>query len=250
MNKFIISLITIILFISCKKAPLETVRIEAENIPVTNEIISESAIDSFLKPYKAHIEKEMNTILSYTPVNLTRTDGNLESSLGNLMADLSYELANPIFKKRTGNTIDFVLFNYGGIRAGIDKGNITNAHAFKLMPFENTFVVAELSREKLEELISFLIDKKLAHPLSRQVQLTVLKNGFDLKINNIDYKKKDSYFILTSDYLQNGGDDMTFFKNPLTLHKLDYKVRNAIIDYFKKTDTIKVALDGRFKLES
>ena len=33
MNKFIISLITIILFISCKKVPLETVRIEAENIP-------------------------------------------------------------------------------------------------------------------------------------------------------------------------------------------------------------------------
>ena len=40
---------------------------------------------------------------------------------------------------------------------------------------------------------------------------------------------------------------MNFFKNPVSLFKTDYKVRNALIDYFKEHDTIHVALDGRFK---
>jgi len=42
---------------------------------------------------------------------------------------------------------------------------------------------------------------------------------------------------------------MNFFKNPVNLYKTDYKLRNAIIDYFKETDTIKVKLDGRFREE-
>ena len=72
----------------------------------------------------------MSKVLSYTPIDLTRTDGKLESSLGNLLADLCYQRANPVFKSRTGNTIDFALFNYGGIRAGITKGDITTQNAF------------------------------------------------------------------------------------------------------------------------
>ena len=40
-----------------------------------------------------------------------------------------------------------------------------------------------------------------------------------------------------------------FFKNSISSHNLDYKIRNTIIDYFKENDTIKVALDGRFLKE-
>jgi 5'-nucleotidase len=39
---------------------------------------------------------------------------------------------------------------------------------------------------------------------------------------------------------------MNFFKNPVKLYPLDYKMRSAIIDYFKETDTLKTNLDGRF----
>ncbi len=192
----------------------------------------------------------MNTVLSYTPVNLTRNDRKLESSLGNLMADLCYQKANTIFNSRTGKNIDFALFNYGGIRAGIPQGVITNQHAFKLMPFENSLVVVELSAIKVIELINYLIASKRAHPLSKHINLTITKNGYTLKINNAPINKSKTYHVLTSDYLQNGGDNMNFFKNPISLYKLDYKVRNAIIDYFKETDTIKVTLDGRFRTEN
>lgn len=250
MKKFIIPFLTISLFLSCKSEPLVLTKIEGKLLPVTEEIEANETITKFIEPYKNHVEKEMNTVLAYTPVTLTRGDAPLESSLGNLMADLCYEKANPVFKSRTGKDIDFAMFNYGGIRAGIQQGNITNATAFQLMPFENSLVVVELNASKLKELIQYLITENRAHPLSKHINLTVSNNNYKLTINSKPLNLNETYFILTSDYLQNGGDNMNFFKNPENLYNLDYKVRNAIIDFFTEKDTIFTQLDGRFKKEN
>ena len=47
-----------------------------------------------------------------------------------------------------------------------------------------------------------------------------------------------SYYVLTNDYLQNGGDGMDFFADPEELIGLDYKVRDAILDYFAKVKVL------------
>jgi len=192
----------------------------------------------------------MNAVLSYTSKNLVATDGKLESSLGNLLADLCYQKGNFVFKKRTGKNIDFAMFNFDGIRAGISKGNVTMQNAFNLMPFENNLVVVELSSKKLKELIQYLIAQKKAHPLSRQVKLSITSSGYHFSINGKPINDKKNYYILTSDYLQHGGDHMDFFKNPVHLYPLNYKMRNAIIDYFKEKDTLKSNLDGRFVMKN
>ena len=113
------------------------------------------------------------------------------------------------------------------------------------MPFENMYVVATLSGDKVLELVNYFIKNKKAHPLSENVSLTIDNNDFKLLINGKEFDKNQSYNVLTSDYLQNGGDSMYFFANPEKLTKLDYKIRDAIIDYFKKTDTIKAVTDNR-----
>ncbi len=249
MKKFIIPFIIFMVFFSCKSQLPQLVKIEGNQTTINETIASDRTIENTIKPYREKVEKEMTTIISYTPINLNRTDGDLESSLGNLMADLCYERANPVFNSRTGKNIDFAMFNYGGIRAGISKGNITNESAFNLMPFENSLVVLELSSEKIKELVNYLIAEDKAHPLSKQFNLAITENGYNLKINNAPLDPSKTFFVLTSDYLQTGGDNMNFFKDPINLYKLDYKVRNAIIDYFKETDTVKVSLDGRFRHE-
>jgi 5'-nucleotidase len=249
MKKIIIYIFTISLFIACKNEPSTLVKIEGKQLPITEAIKSKKEIENFIKPYKESVDKEMQQVLSYTPQNLVRTDGELESSLGNLMADLCYIKANPIFNSRTGKQIDFAMFNYGGIRAGITKGNITTQHAFNLMPFENSLVVVELNATKIKELVNYLITENKAHPLSKHFNLVITQKGYQLKINNKPLDNQKTYFVLTSDYLQNGGDNMNFFKDAINSYNLDYKVRNTIIDYFKETDTIQVSLDGRFLKE-
>lgn len=251
MKNSILLVFTFLILISCKNEPQHLVKIEGKLLPINEEITSKKEIEAFITPYKEKVEAEMNTAISFTPKDLSNDDGELESSLGNLMADLCFERANPVFNSRTGNNIDFALFNFGGIRAGITKGTITNQNAFKLMPFENSLVVVELSSDKVNELIQYLITNNKAHPVSKHVSLIISEdaNNFQFSINNKPLDVSKTYFVLTHDYLQNGGDNMIFFKDPVNLYKLDYKVRNAIIDYFKETDTIEVELDGRFKKE-
>ncbi|MFD1293625.1 5'-nucleotidase C-terminal domain-containing protein [Lutibacter holmesii] len=249
MKNNILIFFTLLLLVSCKNEPQHLVKIEGKLLPISEEISTDKSIEEFIQPFKEKVEAEMNTVLSYTPTDLVRTDGELESSLGNLMADLCYERANPVFNTRTGKNIDFAMFNYGGIRAGITKGPIKTKNAFNLMPFENSLVVVELTAEKVTELAQYLIAQNKAHPISKQLKLVANSKGYNLTIHNLPLDNSKTYFVLTSDYLQNGGDRMVFFKNPIELHKLDYKVRNSIIDYFKETDTIKIALDGRFTKE-
>lgn len=246
--KKIIFLFCFTLFLTnCKKDKYVVTKITASKISVDSTLNSQTKYTDVINPYKEKMITEINTTISYAEKDLVRTDGALESSLGNLLADLTYKRANPIFKKQTGKSIDFAMFNYGGIRAGITKGNVTNRNAFELMPFENMLVVVELNGNKIIELINYLKEKNTAHPLSKHVELTLYKNSYNLKINNKKFDKKKTYFVLTSDYLQSGGDNMVFFKNPIQRISLEYKMRDAIVDYFKSVDTLRSNLDGRFK---
>ncbi|AUC14731.1 UDP-sugar hydrolase [Tenacibaculum sp. SZ-18] len=246
MKKILFSFCLLFLF-NCEEAKKSLVKITAKSIKVDSTLSPDNSIENIIAPFRDKMETSINTVITYTKKDLVRTDGELESSLGNLMADLSFERANPIFNKKTNKNIDFAMFNYGGIRAGIPAGEVTNKHAFELMPFENSLVVVELKPEKIKELVTYLIKNNKAHPLSKQIKLSVKNENYSLSINGDSFDNSRNYFVLTSDYLQSGGDKMDFFKNPVTLHKLDYKVRNAIIDYFKSKDTLISNLNERFK---
>lgn len=234
-------------FFACKKTEqnLNLTKITAKTIAVDSTIVPSATIDSMVAPYKNKLYAEMHQILCYSPKELIKKNDNMQSSVGNLMADMCFEMANPIYKEKTNESIDFVLFNYGGIRSGLPAGEIKKEDAFKLMPFENELVTTTLTGEKVSELFNYFIETKKAQPLSKNIQLTIKEDGYDLNINGKPFDKNKSYTVLTSDYLQNGGDKMYFFKNPKKLIKLDYKIRNAIIDYFQKVDTLKASIDNR-----
>jgi len=242
-----IYLLLAIIVLSCKSKSVETAEIKGERIAIDKEIEANAEIEEFIAPYKEHLNQTLDSTLAYNPRTMVKTDGELNTAIGNLMADIVIEQANPVFKSRTGNKIDMVLLNHGGIRSGLNKGNISTRSAYALMPFENEIVVTELSGEKIKEMLSYLERAKTAHPVSG-IQI-VMNQDYEVtsaKINGEKIDEDKNYFVATSDYLQQGGDNMSFFKDPIELYKVDYKLRNAIIDYFKKVDTLKVDKDNRF----
>lgn len=249
-NYFLTSLsLFLLLFLSnCKKNTTKSLyKITGSQIQITDSIPENEDIKQFISPYKDHIDKDLNTVLSYAQKEYSKNDGNLNSSIGNLMADLVLEQANPIFKKRTGKTIDMVLLNHGGIRAVIPKGSITTKTAYSVMPFENSIVITALKGAVIDSLTTYLRKSKRAHPISG-LEL-VLDRNYTIKKASINNKKiiqDKTYYVATSDYLFNGGDKMAFFKKSDTFYDLNYKIRNAMIDYFKKHDTIKAKIDNRF----
>lgn len=233
--------------LSCKGNSVETAEIKGQRIAIDENIKDDPEIEDFVAPFKEHLNKTLDSTLAYNPKDMVKSDGDLNTAIGNLMADIVMEQANPIFKSRTGNEIDMVLLNHGGIRSGLNKGNISTRSAYALMPFENEIVVTELSGEKINEMLSYLEQAKTAHPVSGiQIEMDQNYNVTQAEIKGEEIDENKTYFVATSDYLQQGGDNMSFFKDPIELYKIDYKLRNAIIDYFKKVDTLKVEKDNRF----
>jgi len=244
--RIVLMLLTGTLF-SCKQQPFTVEKVTSSPQKIDASIADDKEVDDFIAPFRKHLNETLDAPLSVATKNLTKGDGELESTLGNLVADISLEQTTSIFTKRHNKNIDLVLLNHGGLRAPILKGNVTARTAFEVMPFENELVVAELTSEKTKELISYLTARLRAHPISN-LELSINKETKQAEKILIDGKPLEegrTYLVLTTDYLQQGGDRMDFFKDPVHLYKTDYKLRNALIDYFKKTDTLHVSLDKR-----
>jgi 2',3'-cyclic-nucleotide 2'-phosphodiesterase (5'-nucleotidase family) len=190
----------------------------------------------------------LDSVISYAPETYSKSDGDFNTAIGNLMADAVFSEGNPIFKHRTGHDIDFVILNHGGIRSIISKGNITSRTAYEVMPFENSVVVVALKGAQVNEMFAYLSEARRAHPLSGQVRLTLDRN-FKISSATVHGEPIDpskTYYVATNDYLFNGGDRMTFFHPNEGSFVLNYKIRNVLIDHFKKTDTLNAKRDNRF----
>ena len=232
---------------SCKQET-HLAKIEGARLEINDSLTADQAIEAFVKPYREHVNRDLDSVLAYAIDTYSKSDGELNTAIGNLMADIIVDRANPIYKSRTSNSIDMVMVNHGGIRSIISKGNITTRTAYEVMPFENSIVVSEMKGKLIkEELIPYLLRARRAHPISG-LQLRV-DNDFNLieaKINGESIQDNKTYHVATNDYLYFGGDRMIFFKKGDSLHILDYKIRNALIDYFKSVDTINPMIDERF----
>ena len=238
---------SILLLITSCGDNLQLFKAETSRIEINSEINIDSTILKFIVPYKKNIEKDLFTTFAYSPYTLDKKDGELNTAIGNMMADAVLELSNPVFNLKKNKNIDFVLLNYGGIRSIISKGNINEKTAYNLMPFENEVVVTKLIGNDIYKLIDYLRKVKRAHPISG-LKLELDKNYelINAEINNKDIDIKKYYYVATSDFLLNGGDKMDFFNKSSENTFLDYKIRDLLIDYFIKIDTLKPKIDNRF----
>ncbi len=242
-----IPLVFLVLF-SCKhEKEVFLHKIEGQRIVIDHSLTEDPNIEGFIKPFRDHINNDLDSVIAYSVGDYSPKTLEYETAIGNFLADITHELSNPIYKQRTGKDIDLVILNHGGIRAGIPKGNITARTAYQIMPFENSVVIVDLKGEQIKELIQYLSKAKRANPFSRLgLKLDKDNNVIEALLNGkpIDYNK--TYSVASIDYLYNGGSGMVFLKKGDNFHALDYKLRNVIIDYFKKTDTINLSTDNRF----
>jgi len=247
MRSIFSTLMIMVFFIGCQRSEQGQGDVDHRIIRISDSIFASQEIDSIIRPYQNKIESEMNRKLSYSPSSMYKTDHPLNTSIGNLMADAVLEMSDSVLRKREQEAIDAVLLNYGGIRAGINEGDVTVRTAYDIMPFENQVVVAKLGPDAVNSMVDYLVKAGKAHPISgMQVVIDEKGNLVTAKINGEKISNEENYHIATSDYLFNGGDDMNFFEDAKTRYDVDYKLRNLFIDYFKKQDTLPVVQDERF----
>ena len=245
-NRYFLSIIALLLLMSCKQ-DYNLTRIEGERIEINDSISGNQDIEYFIKPFREHVNSDLDSVLAYSVDTYTKNDGELNTAIGNFMADAVKEMASPVFKTRTGNAIDIVMLNHGGIRSILSKGDVTTRTAYQIMPFENSVVVTGLKGASVKEMINYLQKAKRAHPISGiKIKLNSDFELLEAKVQDKPIDDNKTYYVATNDYLYNGGDNMSFFRQGDSLHILDYKIRNVLIDYFKKVDTLDLHADDRF----
>ncbi|KRD58122.1 hypothetical protein ASE40_17440 [Flavobacterium sp. Root935] len=248
--KLFVIFLTLFFTVSCSQKNYSLNKIEGKQLPVTEKTAETPAIENFIKPYRDHINQDLDNVLAYAPETLDKSTGKWQTSIGSLLADVCLQRGNTVFKARENKDIDLCLLNHGGIRAILPKGNVTTRTAFEIMPFENNLVVIALKGEQILEIAAYIIKEKKPQPLSGMT-FTIAKDNTAKNIlvqgKPLDLNK--TYYVATNDYLANGGDSMIFFTKGTQKFDLNYKLRNVLIDYFKDVDTVVAPKNIRIREE-
>ena len=222
------------------------------NVSETHYIINKNDIDSatykLILPYKLHQDELMNKVLAESENAFVKAD--VESTLGNLFCDaVIYE--TKLLLGKDSVMLNAAIFNKGGLRNSLPKGNITVGNIFELMPFDNEVVLLKLSGEQFKEMCAKIAEKG-GIPVGGMRMTMKQTVATEIFVNGKPFDVTKDYWVVTSDYLANGGDNYLFFKNAQERKLMHVLLRDMIVTYCKhitqQGKILKPYLDGRIQI--
>lgn len=190
------------------------------------------SITAIIQPYQDALKDEMNSVIGISHGDFFK--GRPSGELGNLIADITKIYGSKALQRDTTLPC-FSLINNGGLRSPISSGEITVGDVFKLMPFDNTLVVLTFEGDALNTIFDYL-EKREGEPVSG---LKYHSNYFQIEKNSPN-EVPEKFQLITTDYLANGGDDMTFMEKSIERIETEVLLRNAILDFIKVNKKIDV----------
>lgn len=220
--------------------PSFTYRLIPVNSRLDNRI--DPSFSGIIDDYAAEVKEKMDVKLGYAPYDLRR--GAPESVLGNLSADGLVWAA----KKFHDKTADVGLYNTGGVRANISKGDVTLGDVYAAFPFDNTLSMVTLKGSKLKELL-----KKAPGTFYVNAGVKIVRTGSSITSMTVGGKtiedNKD-YLVATIDYISDNDANTSIFNNPVDREDSVEMIRDYLGEYFKyladqNNGQITGATDGR-----
>ena len=203
------------------------------NTAISTELGTDAKMDSLIAPFSRELAAEMNVVIGESPTDLSVARPS--SNLGNWATDAILDFAKDSLALNDLPVV--VLLNTGGLRASISKGPITIGDVFKLMPFDNTVVVMKCDRSILDDLQSYLY-KSGGEPISGMV----INRGV-LSLN--PKQESNEFYLVTSDFLANGGDRMDFLQQAKEKRITGILIRDVFIRAVKKQQILQVTAEER-----
>jgi 5'-nucleotidase len=224
----------------------------------TPAIVPDPVVQGIVDRANAAVASIRNEVVGQASVDLTRTQGPArtttspggESNLGDVITDAMNWRADQL----EGGTVDFAFTNAGGIRADIPAGEITRGEVIEAFPFQNTLAAVTLTGSQVEEVLEqgasgahgmiqvsglrFTYDPKLPAG-SRVTSITVTATGQALD-------PAASYRVVTNDFMFNGGDEYTTFKqetNPV-IYSAEL-LSDTLVAYFRAESPVTQQIEGR-----
>ncbi|MGM0601788.1 MAG: bifunctional metallophosphatase/5'-nucleotidase [Bacillota bacterium] len=171
-----------------------------------------------------------------------------ESNLGNLIADAI----------RIKLDADAAITNGGGIRASINKGEITKGEVITVLPFGNTAMAVRVKGSDLRAALEHGISE---YPAEEGLfpQVSGIKFTFDPekaageRIKKVWVKGKEldpdrNYVVATNDFMAAGGDGYTMFKGAPIVKEAG-GLEEVVMEYLENRSPVAPELEGRIIAE-
>ncbi|MEN8904426.1 MAG: 5'-nucleotidase C-terminal domain-containing protein [Clostridiales bacterium] len=211
---------------------------------VQTNIIPDEKITKMIEKYEIEVGPILNEVIGTASIDITTNQNSSgESTLGNFITDA----------QRIRMDTDFSFMNPGGIRANIEKGEVTWGELFTVQPFNNYLVKMTLTGEDIRT----LLNQQWQEKQTRMLQISGLKYTWDstkpkgekvIDIFTYDGVKLDStkeYTITTNSFLAGGGDEFSLFTQ-IDNHQIGPLDIDVLVDYIKDLgNPFESKIDGR-----
>lgn len=220
-------------------------RVETANIRLDSslKIAPDPVMEAVIEPYRTKLMNDMSEVLCLSDDPLY--GGRPESPLTNFCADLVLQESDSIcMRKYPGMHIDVSMVNRGGLRVPIPKGEVMVRHMFELMPFENEVVFLKIRGSELRRFIDHMASRGGEGVAGMRFGIKDDK-GVNPEINGRPLDDSTSYWLVTSDYIANGGDGSEILKQLTERIATGVKFRDMFIDHLRKLGRLGVAIEAK-----
>lgn len=248
---FLASLATLMM-VSCAPKHYQLTGVERSRIIVDSRYDQnpDQAAANYLAPFKRVNDSIMGPIMGRVAHNMH--PDRPESDLTNLLADILVWAA-----KDYNETPVLGVYNKGGVRADLTKGDVTYGDILDVAPFENKISFITLTGEQLMQLFA-QIAKKGGEGVSKGTELVITKDGqlVSARLHGKEIDPQAEYRVTTINYLLEGNDGMTAFTqgtNKVAPEEAINNTRYLIMNYFKdkyaKGEVVDAQVEGRIKIQ-
>lgn len=168
-----------------------------------------------------------------------------ETNLGNLVTDIM----------RAATDADIAITNGGGIRASINRGEITVEDIYTVLPFDNTLVVLELTGFQILEALEHSVR---LYPEQNGGFLQVSGMSFDidpdaapgsrinrLRIHGFAPDLSGTYRVATNDFMAAGGDGYAILADAPVHADTGIMLRDVVVEYAQEQGVLTMPEAGR-----
>lgn len=248
-RQLFLSLFGTLMIASCAPKHYSLVGVERTRIIVDSRFDQnpDQAAAKFLEPYKRVNDSIMGPVVGQVAHNMHAERP--ESDLSNLLADILMWAAKDYNEQPV-----FAIYNKGGIRADLTKGDVTYGDVLDVAPFENKICFTTLTGESLIKLF-----RQIAHRggegVSKGVELVIKmdeKNEtgelVSAKIQGQEIDPQAEYRVATLNYILEGNDGMSAFldgKNSVAPQEASNNTRFLIMNYFRDMQAKGIVVDSK-----
>ncbi|CAN5375883.1 hypothetical protein BH23BAC3_BH23BAC3_07370 [soil metagenome] len=202
--------------------------------------IEDSTIASLLDSYRETYDEKMGVRIAEVAYPLEF--GSPESKLGNLAADaLRFRAAREL-----RGFVHLSVIGESSFRLNFTEGTLTLGDVLEFMPYENHLVLLKLNGEMVYQLSQQIAERGGTPVSGMRFRLNDGK-ARQILVNSDILEYDREYWLATSNWVADGGDNFTAITKPLERIDYDVSIRDLYIEHFRNQRILSPETDGRIR---